>query len=90
MFLSPGHFHPSRAQRLLNRTGMWHGVAAAWVRKYMSCGLRWFKTGRMWHQWQPGPTCFWYVCFDSQLRPHGQARRAKANPKTSDILVLET
>lgn len=39
----------SRTQHSLNQAGMWHGVAAAWVHKYMSCGLCWFKTGRMWH-----------------------------------------
>lgn len=69
-------------QHSLNQASMWHGGAAAWVPKYMSCGLRWFKTGRMWHQWQPGSTCFWYVCFDSQLRPHGQALLTQADPIT--------
>lgn len=39
----------SRTQRSLNQADMWHGVATAWAHKYMSCGLRWFKTGRMWH-----------------------------------------
>lgn len=39
----------SCTQHSLNQAGMWHGVATAWVHKYMSCGLRWFKTGRMWH-----------------------------------------
>lgn len=48
----------------------------------VSCGLCWVKTGRMWHRWQPVSTCSWYVCFDSQQRPHGQALPALADPKT--------
>lgn len=44
--------------------------------------FHWFKTGRMWHLQQPVLVCFWYVCFDSRLRPHSQDLFTQADPKT--------